>query len=136
MLYNENELLWVEKYRPHKIEDCILPDETKKIFQEFVSKKAVPNLLLSGTAGTGKTTVAKAMLEEIDADYLVINGSLNRNIDTLRNDVQSYASTMSLTGGRKYVIFDEADGLNPIVQSALRAFIEEFSSNVSFIFYM
>lgn len=134
MLYNENEVLWVEKYRPHKIEDCILPADTKNTFQEFVNRGTIPNLLLTGSAGTGKTTVARAMLEQIGADYIVINGSLNRNIDTLRNEVQSYASTVSLSGGRKYVIFDEADGLNPTTQNALRAFIEEFSQNVSFIF--
>jgi len=131
---NFDNVLWVEKYRPRTISETILPDHLKNTFQEFVNKKEVPNLLLSGRAGTGKTTVAKAMLEELGCDYIVINGSLNGNIDTLRNDIKSFASSVSLSGGRKYVILDEADYLNPnSTQPALRNFIEEFSVNCGFI---
>lgn len=130
----QKEVLWVEKYRPTIIEDTILPQRTKDIFKKFVSDQMVPNLLLAGGPGVGKTTIAKAMLNELDADYIVKNGSLNVGIDTLRYEISSFASTVSLTGGRKYVIFDEADNLNATVQPALRNFIEEFSSNCGFIF--
>lgn len=131
---SNNEFLWVEKYRPQSIKDTILPVELKKTFQQFVDQKTIPNLILVGTAGIGKTTVARAMLEEINADYYVINGSMNGNIDTLRNDIQSFASTMSFSGGRKYVILDEADYLNVnSTQPALRNFMEEFSKNCGFI---
>ncbi len=129
------EFLWTEKYRPHRVADTILPQDLKKIFQKFVDDKDVPNLLLTGKPGVGKTTIAKAMLDEIGADYIVINGSLNGNIDTLRNEIQSFASTVSFSGGRKVVIIDEADYLNPqSTQPALRGFIEEFSKNCGFIF--
>jgi DNA polymerase III delta prime subunit len=129
-----DEFLWVEKYRPKKISDCILPIELKKTFQQFVDNKDVPNLLLTGGAGVGKTTVARAMLEELGADYLVINGSMNGDINTLRNDIQQFASSVSFTGGRKYVILDEADYLNAnSTQPALRNFMEEFSRNCGFI---
>jgi replication factor C small subunit len=128
------EFLWVEKYRPKTIKDCILPDNLKQTFQEFVNQDNIPNLLLTGGPGVGKTTVAKAMLEEIGADYIVINGSMNGNIDTLRNEIKDFASTMSFTSGRKYVILDEADYLNPqSTQPALRNFMEEFSKNCGFI---
>lgn len=128
------EFLFVEKYRPHKISDCILPNDLKTIFQKFVDDKAIPNLLLSGGSGVGKTTVARAMLDEIDGDYIIINGSMNGNIDTLRNDIRNYASTVSFTTNRKYVILDEADYLNAnSTQPALRNFMEEFSSNCGFI---
>ena len=128
------EFLWVEKYRPKKISDCILPDSLKNTFSEFVKQNNIPNLLLTGGPGVGKTTVAKAMLEEIGADYIVINGSMNGNIDTLRNEIKDFASTMSFTQGRKYVILDEADYLNPqSTQPALRNFMEEFSKNCGFI---
>lgn len=128
------QFLWVERYRPRKIEDCILPDELKNTFQKFVDDGSIPNLLLSGTAGVGKTTVARAMLEQINADYIVINGSMNGNIDTLRNDIRNFAATVSFTGGRKYVILDEADYLNAnSTQPALRNFMEEYSSNCGFI---
>jgi DNA polymerase III delta prime subunit len=130
-----NEVLWVERYRPQKIRDTILPEKLKTTFQKFVSDDSVPNLLLTGGPGVGKTTVAKAMLEEMGCDYIVKNGSLNVNIDTLRYEISTYASAVSLAGGRKYVIFDEADYLNAAnVQPALRNFIEEYSSNCGFIF--
>lgn len=130
-----NEVLFVEKYRPQKIEDTILPEKTKAAFKKFVADGSIPNLLLTGGPGVGKTTIAKAMLDELGCDYIVKNGSLNVNIDTLRYDISTYASAMSLTGGRKYVIFDEADYLNATsVQPALRNFIEEYSSNCGFIF--
>lgn len=127
------EYLWVERYRPKTIADCILPEELKQTFQAFVDKKDVPGLLLSGQPGTGKTTVARAMLEQLGCDYIVINGSLNGNIDTLRNDIQRFASSVSFTGGRKYVILDEADYLTTATQAALRNFMEEYSKNCGFI---
>jgi DNA polymerase III delta prime subunit len=128
-------LLWVEKYRPARIEDCILPDGIKETFQEFVKRKEIPNLLLSGTAGVGKTTVAKALCNEVGCDYIIINGSDESGIDVLRNKIKNYASSVSLMGGRKVVIIDEADYLNPnSTQPALRGAIEEFASNCSFIF--
>lgn len=127
-------ILWVEKYRPSKIEDCILPDSLKSTFQEFVNRKKIPNLLLSGTAGVGKTTVARAMCEEVGCDYIIINGSDENGVDTIRNKIKNYASSMSLMGGRKVVIIDEADYLTPQAQAILRAGIEEFAVNCSFIF--
>ena len=131
----QNEVLWVERYRPQLIADTILPEKTKSMFTKFVTDNSVPNLLLTGGPGVSKTTIAKAMLEELGCDYIVKNGSLNVNIDTLRYDISTYASAVSLQGGRKYVIFDEADYLNAAnVQPALRNFIEEYSSNCGFIF--
>ena len=128
-------LLWVEKYRPSKVEDCILPDAIKATFMEYVARKEIPNLLLSGSAGVGKTTIAKALCQEVGCDYIVINGSDESGIDVLRNKIKNYASSVSLAGGRKVVIIDEADYLNPnSTQPALRGAIEEFSSNCSFIF--
>lgn len=128
------DFLWVEVYRPKTIEDTILPANLKAIFQQFVDQKNIPNLLLTGSAGVGKTTVARAMLEQIGCDYIIINGSKDRNIDTLRNEIQTFASTVSFSGGRKYVILDEADYLNPnSTQPALRNFMEEFSRNCGFI---
>lgn len=128
------DFLWTERYRPKRVQDTILPNTLKKTFQQFVDQNNVPNLLLSGRAGIGKTTIAKAMLEEIGADYLVINGSMNGNIDTLRVEIANFASTMSFVGGRKYVILDEADYLNPnSTQPALRNFMEEYSKNCGFI---
>ena len=129
----KNEFLWVEKYRPTTIEDCVLPDNIKSQFKSFVAD-GIPNLLLSGGPGVGKTTAARAMLNECGHDCLIINGSLNGNIDTLRNDIKDYASSVSLSGTRKYVILDEADYLNAnTTQPALRNFMEEFSKNCGFI---
>jgi DNA polymerase III delta prime subunit len=128
-------MLWVEKYRPKTIGDCILPESLKATFQEFVNRKEIPNLLLSGTAGVGKTTVAKALCQEVGCDYIMINGSDDSGIDVLRNKIKNYASSMSLMGGRKVVIVDEADYLNPnSTQPAFRGVIDEFASNCSFIF--
>jgi len=129
------DFLWVEKYRPKTVADTVLPADLKATFQQFVDNKNVPNLLLTGSAGVGKTTIAKAMLEEIGSDYIVINGSdEGRLIDTLRTKIKNFASSMSLAGGRKYVILDEADYLNAeTVQPALRNFMEEYSSNCGFI---
>tara|TARA_A100001011_G_scaffold89020_1_gene93456 strand:+ start:2534 stop:3478 length:945 start_codon:yes stop_codon:yes gene_type:complete len=133
-----SEFLWVEKYRPKKIRDCILPEDTKKTFSEFLKQKQIPNLLLSGTAGTGKTTVARALCEELGVDYIIINGSdEGRQIDTLRNKIKNFASTVSLTesSAHKVVIVDEADYMNAeSVQPALRNFIETFHNNCRFIF--
>lgn len=130
----QDDFLFVEKYRPKTISDTILPDDLKKTFQQFIDQNNIPNLILSGRAGVGKTTVAKAMLEEINADYIVINGSMNGNIDTLRVDISNFASSVSFSGGRKYVILDEADYLNAnSTQPALRNFMEEFSKNCGFI---
>jgi DNA polymerase III delta prime subunit len=128
-------LLWVEKYRPSKVEECILPDAIKDTFQEYVNRREIPNLLLSGTAGVGKTTIAKALCEEVGCDYIIINGSDESGIDVLRTKIKNYASSVSLMGGRKVIIIDEADYLNPnSTQPALRGAIEEFASNCSFIF--
>jgi DNA polymerase III delta prime subunit len=128
------EVLWVERYRPRTIADCILPQDIKKTFQAFVDSGTIPNLLLTGTQGTGKTTVARAMCEQLGCDYIVINGSMNGGIDTLRNEIQQFASTVSFSGGRKMVILDEADYLNAqSTQPALRNFMEEFSKNCGFI---
>ena len=127
------EFLFVEKYRPRKVADCILPERLKKVFQEYVDKKSIPNLLLTGTAGTGKTTVALAMCKEIGLDYLFVNSSEERGIDTLRTKIKGFASTVSLTDNKKVIILDEADYITPEAQAALRGAIEEFSSNCTFI---
>ena len=131
------EFLWVEKYSPNKVKDCILPDTTRKVFQGFIEQGELPNLLLSGTAGVGKTTIAKAMCEEIGASYIVINGSdEGRFLDTVRNRVRQFATTVSLTSGasHKVVIIDEADNTTNDVQLSLRTAVEEFHSNCRFIF--
>ena len=128
------EFLWVEKYRPNTIEETILPTKLKETFQEILKTGELPNLLFTGTAGIGKTTVAKAVCNELGLDYLLINGSEEGNIDTLRHKIKQFASTVSLQGGYKVVILDEADYLNPqSTQPALRGFIEEFSNNCRFI---
>jgi DNA polymerase III delta prime subunit len=130
-----NNFLWVEKYRPQTIDECVLPDSLKKTFKEFIESGQLPNFLFCGGAGVGKTTVAKALCNEIGAEYLFINGSEESGIDTLRTKIKNFASTISLTDSKKVVILDEADYLNPnSTQPALRAFIEEFSSNCRFIF--
>ena len=129
-----SDFLWAQKYRPKTVEETILPPELKQTFQEFVDSGNIPNMILCGPAGVGKTTVAIAMLNQIGADYIVINGSLKGNIDTLRVEIANFASTASFAGGRKYVILDEADYLNQqSTQPALRNFIEEYSKNCGFI---
>ena len=126
--------LWVEEYRPKTVEQCVLPKELKDTFSEYVKQGSVPNLILTGTAGVGKTTVAKAMLDQIGATYMMINGSDESGIDVLRTKIKNFASTVSLEGGRKYLIIDEADYLNPqSTQPALRGIIEEFNENCGFI---
>ena len=127
-------LLWTEAYRPKTISDCILPERLKKPFQEYVTQKNIPNLLLAGGAGVGKTTVAKAMCEEVGCDYMIINGSDENGVDMVRDKIKTYASSMSLAGGRKVIIIDEADYLSPNAQAAFRNAIESFASNCSFIF--
>lgn len=127
--------LWTEQYRPKTIDECILPERLKKPFQEYVNQKTIPNFILSGGAGVGKTTVAKALCEEVGCDYMVLNGSDESGIDVFRTKIKSYASTMSLSGGRKVIIIDEADYLNAnSTQPALRNAIEEFAKNCSFVF--
>ena len=131
------EFLWVEKYRPKIVKDCILPDSTRRVFQGFVDQGELPNLLLSGTAGVGKTTIAKALCDEIGASYIMINGSdEGRFLDTVRNRVRQFATTISLTSGasHKVVIIDEADNTTNDVQLSLRSAVEEFHGNCRFIF--
>jgi len=126
--------LWVEEYRPKDVSSCILPKNLKDTFTEFVESETIPNLILSGGPGVGKTTIAKAMIEQIGATYMMINGSEESGIDVLRTKIKNFASTVSLEGGRKYLILDEADYLNPqSTQPALRGFMEEFSNNCGFI---
>jgi DNA polymerase III delta prime subunit len=129
-----NDFLWVEKYRPRKITDTILPKSLKDTFQKVVDSGEMQNMLFTGTAGLGKTTVAKALCNELGLDYIIVNGSEEGNIDTLRGKIKQFASSISLQGGYKVVILDEADYLNPqSTQPALRGFIEEFSNNCRFI---
>ena len=126
--------LWVEKYRPDNINACVLPNELKATFSEFVKDKHIPNLILSGGSGVGKTTVAKSMVHQIGSTCMMINGSEESGIDVLRTKIKNFASTVSLEGGRKYIILDEADYLNPqSTQPALRGFMEEFHKNCGFI---
>ena len=128
------DFLWVEKYRPQTISDCILPDTLKQTFQKIVEGSELPNMLFTGTAGLGKTTVAKALCNELGLDWIIINASESGNIDTLRTKIKQFASTVSLQGGYKVVILDEADYLNAqSTQPALRGFIEEFANNCRFI---
>ena len=128
------DFLWVEQYRPKTIDDCILPDSLKSLFSAFVKKGEISNMLFSGTAGIGKTTVAKALCEQMNCDWIMINGSEEGGIDVLRNKIKNFASTVSLSGGKKVVILDEADYLNPqSTQPALRGFVEEFHKNCRFI---
>lgn len=131
---NHAHFLWNEKYRPKKIEDCILPQDLKDTFQDFVNKGELPNMLLCGSAGTGKTTIARALCEELGCDYIIINSSLENGIDTLRTKIANFCSTVSFSGGTKVVILDEFDHANQnSFQPAFRAFLEEFSDNVRFI---
>jgi len=130
----KDEFLWVEKYRPETIEECILPENLKSVFKNIVNGEELPNMLFSGTAGLGKTTVAKALCNELGLSSVLINASKDGNIDTLRGRILKYASTLSMTGKTKVIILDEADYLNPqSTQPALRGFIEEFSDNCRFI---
>lgn len=133
MIANENERLWVEKYRPQNIEDCILKESTKKQFVSIVKEGNIPNLLLYGPPGTGKTTAAKAMCKELGVDWMVVNASNERGMDVLRDKIMSFASTVSLGGHGKCFILDEADHLLPATQAALRSATEELSANCSFI---
>lgn len=129
-----DEFLWCEKYRPHKVEDAVLPKALKEMFQKVVATGEIPNMLFSGTAGLGKTTIARAICDELGLDYLIVNGSEEGNIETLRGKIKKFASSVSLGGGYKVVILDEADYLNPqSTQPALRGFIEQFSDNCRFI---
>ena len=129
-----SDFLWVEQYRPQTIDECILPTDIKATFQSFVDRGEISNLLLAGPPGCGKTTVARALCEQMNADYMFINGSEESGIDTLRTKIKNFASTVSLSGGKKVVILDEADYLNPqSTQPALRGFIEEFHKNCRFI---
>lgn len=132
----EDQFLFVEKYRPQTIDECILPNHIKNTFKEFIKQKQIPTLLLDGTAGVGKTTIAKALCNELDAEYLFINGSdEGRSIDILRTTIRGFASSVSMYDQPKVIIIDEADYMNPqSVQPALRSFIEEYSANCRFIF--
>ena len=132
----DNQFLWVERYRPQTINECILPESIKTTFNNYIKQGELPTLLLTGSAGVGKTTIAKALCNEVGADYIMINGSdEGRKIDTLRTTVKEFASSVSLTDAKKVIIIDEADYMNAdSVQPALRSFIEEFSNNCRFIF--
>jgi DNA polymerase III delta prime subunit len=133
--FRDDQFLWVEKYRPQKIDECVLPESLKDTFKQYIAQGELPHFLLSGTAGVGKTTVAKALCNEIGAEYIMINGSEESGIDTLRTKIKGFASTVSLTDSPKIVIIDEADYLQAnSTQPALRSFIEEFSANCRFIF--
>ena len=128
------EFLWVEKFRPKTIAECVLPESQKAAFREFLEKGEIQNMILAGTAGVGKTTVARALCNELGADYMLINGSEESGIDVLRTKIKQFASSVSFSGKTKVVILDEADYLNPnSTQPALRGFIEEFSANCRFI---
>ena len=131
----DEQFIWVEKYRPNTIDECVLPESLRDTFKEFVASGQLPNFLFCGTPGCGKTTVAKALCNEVGAEYLFINGSEESGIDVIRTKIKNFASSVSLTDSKKIVILDEADYLNPnSTQPALRAFIEEFSGNCRFIF--
>jgi replication factor C small subunit len=131
-LFNPNHVTWVEKYRPLRVEDCILPDRIKSIFVSYLQNKEFPTTLIHGGPGSGKTTIAKALCDELGIDVLLINVSKDRGIDVLRNDISSFASAMSLDGGRRAIILDEFDGATEALQRALRASIEEFAINCQF----
>lgn len=131
---NTKEPLWVERYRPQTIEECILPKALEKTFKEMVANKRIPNMLLTGSAGTGKTTVAKALCNELGVDWILINASEENGIDIIRNKIRDFASTVSFSDAGKCVIMDEADALTPAAQSALRGGLESYSQTCSFIF--
>jgi len=131
---NDIEYLWTEKYRPRKVNDCILPEQLKETFQQYVNSGNIPNLMLTGTSGVGKTTIALAMCEEMDLNHLFLNSSEERGMDTLRNKIVRYASTMAFSGNRKVNILDEADNITPDAQLALRGAMEKFANNCSFVF--
>ncbi len=133
-MVNNDKYLWCEMYRPRKIADCILPDRLKSYFQKMVGSGNIENMTLIGSPGTGKTTVARAICEELGIDYILINASKNGNIETIRTTVEQFASSVSITGGVKCIIMDESDFLTPLSQAALRGAIEEFSANCRFIF--
>lgn len=133
-MIGQGEILWAEIYRPHKVSECILPEALKSMFQQYVDKQEIPNLLFTGGTGAGKSSIAKAMCDEIGADYIFINGSLENGVDLLRTKIQGFGSSVSFTGGRKVIIMDEADNLTPAAQLAFRGVIEELSVNCSFIF--
>ena len=126
-------LVWAEKYRPRKVVDTILPNATRNRVQEFMSSGDIPNMLFTGTAGTGKTTLARAIADELGAELLYVNASLQGNIDMIRTDITQFVTTMSMDGSRKIVFLDEADYLSSGAQPALRGFMDEFSKNVVFI---
>ena len=128
------EMIWSDKYAPHTLEECLLPEATRKTLKSYLRKKNIPNMLFSGQPGIGKTATARALLEEAGNEFIVINGSLKGNIDTLRNEIQQFASTISFNGEKKYVIIDEADYLSHQTQAALRGFIDEHSANCGYIF--
>jgi DNA polymerase III delta prime subunit len=132
---NTEQFLWTEKYRPQTIDQCVIPQYLKDTFQEYVAKGQIPHMILSGGPGVGKTTVAKALCNELECDFIVINGSSENGIDVLRTKITAFATSVSLNGKPKVVIIDEADGLNPnSIQPALRNFLEEYSKNCRFIF--
>lgn len=126
--------IWYEKYAPHTIDQCFLSKSTKKLFNKYIKDKEIPNLIFSGPSGIGKTTAANVLIDSIGADRMLIPAGTKGNIDTLRNEITQFASTLSFNGGKKYIIIDEADSLTHVTQGALRGFIDEFSSNCGFIF--
>lgn len=128
------EKVWSEKYRPHNLKDCLLPKSTKKMLAAAIKKDDIPNMIFSGTPGIGKTTTARAILEENGHEYIIIPGSLKGNIDTLRNEIHQFASTVSFNGKKKFVVIDEADYISQATQAALRGFIQDYSTNCGFIF--
>jgi DNA polymerase III delta prime subunit len=134
MNQDDDQFMWSEKYRPHIIEDCIIPAELKETFQGFITKGEVQHMMLSGSPGVGKTTVAMALAEELGCDYIVINGSSENGIEVLRTKITAFASSVSLNGNSKIVIIDEADGLGAAVQKGLRSFLEAYAKNCRFIF--
>lgn len=134
MKYHDNEIIWYQKYRPRTVDECILPVQMKAIFTKLVKTGKVPNLLLNGPPGIGKTTILLSLFSEIHADYFFVNGSLDGNIDTLRNDISNFVSSVSFSKGKKYVLIDEADNMTVATQKGMRGFIEEFSHNAGFCF--